>query len=194
MNVRHNLNLTALACFGLLLSACDTAKELNPWASKYPIPACPKVQLLKDTDTITTYRSGPGRDITDIRYEADLKGFKGECEYIGKDGVYSSVKVTLKIGFDISRGPAEKSRVIDVQYFIAMPEFFPKPQGRQVFTARATFPPNRNTMRIVDDDVEISSPITKTRKGPSSKIYIGFQLTPEQLKFNRQKRRVPGVR
>mgnify|MGYP001162144344 FL=1 len=194
MKFKFLFNLAALGCLGLILTGCESAKELNPFAKKKPLPACPKVQLLKDTDTITAYRAGPGRDITDIRFEAELKGFTGECEYIGKKGVYSKVNVTIKVDFDISRGPAEKSRSTNVSYFVAMPEFYPKPQGHQVFTTRVTFPENRNSMWIIDEAVEVSIPITKSRPGPNSKIYIGFQLTPEQIKFNREKQRVPGIR
>jgi len=190
----HNFKWAALGCLGLMLAGCGLASDINPWAKKYGLPACPKIQLLKDTDTITAYRKGPGRDITDIRFEADLKGFTGECEYIGEKGVYSAVKVTLKVGFDISRGPAETRRTTSVSYFVAIPEFYPKPAGRNVFTAKVTFPENRNTMRIVDEEVEILIPLTKTRKGPGSKVYIGFQLTPDQLAFNRQKRQIPKIR
>tara|TARA_B100000315_G_scaffold233025_1_gene245839 strand:+ start:8056 stop:8640 length:585 start_codon:yes stop_codon:yes gene_type:complete len=194
MKFKFIFNLAALGCLGLILAGCETAESLNPFAKKKPLPACPKVQLLKDTDIITAYRAGPGRDITDIRFEAELRGFTGECEYIGEKGVYSKVNVTIKVGFDITRGPAEKSRATNVSYFVAMPEFYPRPQGRKVFTTRVNFPENRNSMRVIDEAVEVSIPITKSRPGPGSKIYIGFQLTPEQIKFNREKRRVPSIR
>jgi len=194
MKFRFIFNLAALGCLGLILTSCESADILNPFGKKKPLPACPIVQLLKDTDTITAYRAGPGRDITDIRYEAELKGFTGECEYIGKKGIYSKVIVTIKVGFNITRGPAEKSRATNVSYFIAMPEYYPKPQGRQVFTTRVIFPENRNSMQIVDEAVEVSIPITKSRSGPDSKIYIGFRLTPEQIKFNREKQRIPRIR
>lgn len=186
--------LAVFTGLGLLLAGCGSAQDVNPWAKKYPVPACPKIQLLKDTDTITAYRSGPGRDITDILYEADLKGFAGECEYIGEKGIYSAVNVTLKVGVEISRGPAERSEIVGVSYFVAIPEFYPKPQGRQIFTAKVKFPENRNTMRIRDEEVSLSIPLNKTRKGPDTKVYIGFQLTPEQLELNRQKRQIPNVR
>ncbi len=194
LSSKYKGNLAAFGFLGLMLAGCSSAADINPWANKTVIPACPKIQLLKDTDIITAYRNGPGRDITDIRYEADLKGFTGECEYIGKKGVYSEVKVVLKVGFDISRGPAEPSRTTSVSYFVAIPEFYPHPAGRNVFTTKVLFPENRNTMRVIDEEVEISIPLTKTRNGPGTKVYIGFQLTPEQLAFNRQKRQIPKIK
>jgi hypothetical protein len=190
----HIFKLAVFGCLVLMLTGCESTADLNPWANKHPVPACPRIQLLKDTDTITTYRAGQGRDITDIRFEADLKGFAGECEYVGKDGVYSAVNVTLKVAFDITRGPAEKGRTIEVTYFVAIPEFYPEPAGRQNFTAKVNFPENRNSIRFIDEEVEISIPLSVERKGPRSKIYIGFQLTPDQIEFNRQKRQTPRAR
>lgn len=187
------IKFVTLGCLLLVLSGCETPSKINPWADKKPVPACPTIQLLKDTDMIVAYRPGPGRDITDIRFEAELKEFTGECEYIGKKGVYSSVNVVLKVGFDITRGAAEKSSLIDVSYFIAMPEFYPKPAGRNIFRVRVAFPDNGNAVKILDEEVEISIPLSGSRKGPGSKIYIGFQLTPDQIEFNRRERQTPRV-
>ena len=173
-----------------ILTGCQTAKDLNPWGS-YPVPRCPKTQLLKDTDIITAYRLGLGRDITDIRYEAEIKSFEGSCEYIGKKGLYSEVKLNIKVKFNLIRGPATQSRFIEFSYFVAIPEFYPKPAGQQIFTVKAKFPENRNSINITDEEVEISIPLKKSRKGPEIEIYIGFQLTSEQIENNRKKRQTP---
>jgi hypothetical protein len=176
----------------LAVMGCDTTKDINPWAN-YPVPSCPKIQLLKGTDVITSYRSGAGRDITDIRYEAEINGFKGNCEYLGKKGVYSEVKLIVKVDFKITRGSAAQGRSLKFPYFIAIPEFYPKPSGQQTFIVKVKFPENRNTLRIVDKEVEILIPLKGSRKGPNMEIYIGFKLTPEQLKFNRRNIRAPRI-
>jgi len=189
-----NIFKIAIFCFtALTVAGCEAAKDLNPWES-YPVPPCPKIQLLKDTDVITVFRSGVGRDITDIRYEAEVNGFTGNCEYIGKKGLYSKVKLVIKVEFEITRGPAAQSRLINFSYFVAIPEFYPKPSGRKIFVVKVKFPENRNTVRIVDEEVEISIPLNGSRKGPGSEIYIGFQLTPDQLKLNRQNRQTPRIK
>ena len=181
-----NRKITIFCVLGLVVMGCDTTKDINPWAN-YPVPSCPTIQLLKGTDVITAFRSGAGRDITDIRYEAEIKGFEGNCEYIGKKGIYSKVKLTLKVDFKITRGTATQGRSLDFSYFIAIPEFYPEPSGQQTFIVNIKFPENRNTLRIVDEEIEISIPLKGFRKGPETEIYIGFKLTPAQLKFNRQK-------
>jgi hypothetical protein len=185
---KHTVRFCLLGFSVLFLVSCETPESLNPFGEKQPVPACPKIRLLKDMDIITVYRPGSGRDITDIRFGGEIIGFKGECEYIGKRGVYSNVVVVLKVDFKITRGPAEKSQLVSIPYFIAIPEFYPSASGRSDFNFRVNFPKNKNLMRISDQEVEISIPLTVTRKGPNSKIYIGFQLTPDQLEFNRKRR------
>jgi hypothetical protein len=174
----------------LPITGCQTATDLNLWES-YPVPRCPKTQLLKDTDIITAYRSEVGRDITDIHYEAEINGFDGSCEYIGKKGIYSEVKLNIKVKFKVVKGPAAQNRYVEFSYFVAIPEFYPKSAGRQNFTVRANFPENRNSINFIDEEVEISIPLKASRRGPESEVYIGFLLNPEQLENNRRKRQTP---
>ena len=191
--VKRSYKIITFCIIAIAFVGCNTAEDIHPWVN-YPVPSCPKIQLLKGTDIITAYRSGAGRDITDIRYEAEINGFEGSCEYIGKKGVYSEVRLTVKVDFEITRGSAAPGLSLELPYFIAIPEFYPKPSGQQTFIVKARFPENRNTLRIVDKEVEILIPLKGTRKGPNTEIYIGFKLTPQQLKFNRQHSRMPRIK
>ncbi len=175
------------------LTSCSAVDELSSMVEGRQPPPCPQIKLLKDADIVTVYRPGPGRDITDIRYEAELKGFSGECDYVGDDGVYSSVNLSIRVSYDISRGPAEKGNVIKVPYFVAIPHFYPRPEGRSDFVSTAKFIENRDNMVVVDDPIHISLPLTKERSGPDTEVYIGFVLTKNQLEFNREKRRATGL-
>ena len=150
------------------------------------MPACPTVRFLRDADKVTVYRPGPGQDITDILYEAKLTGLSGDCEYVGKDGVFHEVVISLRVKFDLVRGPADLTRIAELKYFVAIPEFFPAPEGKRQFVRRVRFPPGRNNITITDDFVEIRIPLTKDRKGPGSRVYIGFHLTQDQLNLNRR--------
>ena len=177
----------AIAILGLL-AACKTISDLNPFeTAKNILPQCPTVKLLKDADKIINYKPGVGRDLSDISFEAELTGFSGECEYIGNDGIYTGVALTLKLGFDITRGPAEKARKVKLAYFVAVPEFFPNPRGKSAFSRVVVFPRARNSISLVDDPIEIEIPLKQNRYGPEMKIFVGFQLTKDQLELNRQR-------
>ena len=90
-----------------VLTACESVDNFNPFSdTKSGPPKCPTIKFLKDADEITVYKSGPGKDLRDIIFEAELTGFKGECEYVGINGIHTKVVLTLQLGLDITRGPA----------------------------------------------------------------------------------------
>ena len=194
IKTRTLINLAVLGfCFSVLI-ACEATENLNPFdGAKVVVPAWPTVKLLQDADKVTVYRPGPGRDITDILYEAKLTGFTGECEYLGEDGIFQEVVVSVRAKFDLARGPADSRRIADLYYFVAVPEFFPAPEGKKQFERRVGFPKGRDNITFKDDFVEIRIPLTKDRKGPGSSVYIGFHLTQDQLKHNRRRGNASGL-
>ena len=98
----NNIAFLGVCC--LVLIACEATEVLNPFdGPKVVLPACPTVKLLRDADKVTVYRAGPGQDITDILYEAKLTGLSGDCEYVGKDGVFQEVVISLRVEFDLVR-------------------------------------------------------------------------------------------
>ena len=178
--------LTALTALLIILTACETVDNLNPFGtSTIAVPRCPSIKFLKDTDKIIVYKKGPGRDISDVKFEAELKSFIGECEYFGDIGSYDKVVVTLQVGLDITRGPAAKKSQFKLSYFVAIPEFFPNPKGKVTFDRLLQFPPDRNSMSILDKAIEVTIPLNKNRPGPKTKVLIGFNLEKSQLELNR---------
>ena len=158
----NNIAFLGVCC--LVLIACEATEVLNPFdGPKVVLPACPTVKLLRDADKVTVYRAGPGQDITDILYEAELTGLSGDCEYVGKDGVFQEVVISLRVEFDLVRGPANSARIAVLKYFVAVPEFFPAPEGKRQFVKRVRFPPGRNNITVTDDFLEIRIPLTKGR-------------------------------
>ena len=126
------------------------------------------------------------REVSNIIFEAELTGFKGDCEYLGEDGDYDRVGLSLNVSLDIIRGPAAKTPKIEFSYFVALPDFFPHPNGKVHFSRVLEFPKGINSMSFVDEEIEITIPLNKQRRGPETKILIGFDLTKSQLEFNRQ--------
>jgi hypothetical protein len=148
---------------------------------KPPVP-CPKVFLTEDTAHITAFRPGPGRDITDIDFQADLTGYTGSCVYDEK-----KLTVDLNVAFDVTRGPANATRKVAFNYFVAIPKVYPSAAGKRVFDVGFAFQPNQSRARF-GDEIEVDVPLAKATDGPSYEIYLGFQLTPEQLDYNRKHR------
>ena len=193
MGGRSVNRLTAVIAVVVFLVACENIDELNPFGTSNKVPQCPTIKFLKDADKITAYKPGVGRDISDISYEAELTGFSGECEYVGDHGIYTSVNLTLQMDLDITRGPAETTRKVRLNYFVAIPEFFPNPKGKSSFSRLIEFPQDRNSISFVDDAIEIIIPLNENRHGPRIKVFAGFELSKDQLKFNRERNRSVGL-
>ncbi len=159
---------------------------------KVPLPGCPPVKLLGAAAEIVQYREGPGRDITDIVHESKLVGFTGNCEFIGDSPNFTHVKVLMRPVLDISRGPAAAGRTLDLDYFVAIPDFYPSPEGRREMSVRVLFPENRSTLRVQDGEISLTIPLSGGRSAPDTDIFLGFVLTEEQLKANRERRSAAG--
>ena len=155
-------------------------------------PTCPTVNILPDASRVTVYRTGPGRDLSDVAYEARVIGFDGDCLYKAankdkeKDGKFTEVTLNVRPRFRVVPGPALTGSRVALNYFVAMPEFYPNPEGRADFSRDADVPANRTPFELVDSDIQVNIPLGEARAGESVPVYIGFILTEEQLQQNRR--------
>ena len=144
-------------------------------------PPCPKIFLANETSVLTRFREGPGRDITDVVFEAELLGYSGSCKY-----ERNMVSVELNVDFAVTRGPAGANRV-RFEYFVAVPRLFPDPAGKRVFDVDAEIPADQRRIQF-RDEILLEIPLANRNEGPANEIYVGFQLAPEELEYNRRRR------
>jgi hypothetical protein len=86
------LALVALAS----LAGCSVYENL--FGSKIPPPACPGVSVLADGATLIKFRSGDGRDLTDVLYSGEILGIDATCAYErDRETLVGSVTVELTI-------------------------------------------------------------------------------------------------
>jgi hypothetical protein len=167
-----------LAAALAVLSACG-----NPFKKDIPQYACPKVLILGDAGTLVRFKPGPGRDITDIQFEARIVNFIGGCLY-EKDGVDVGLNITIAV----ERGAAAAGSAIEFDYFVAIPEFRPKPEGKRILNVKGEFTGSRPRL-FYQDKVDLFIPLSDGATGPQKEIVLGFQLTPAEVAYNRSVRR-----
>lgn len=139
--------------------------------------------ILEETNKLTKFRAGPGRDITDIEFESRIVDFTGNC----KDEE-NEFDIELKVSFVVERGPANASGEARFPYFVAIPKFRPRPEGKRRFDIALKFDGNRR--RIVHNEIlNLTIPIAPRASSKDHEIYIGLQLSPDQLQFNRSQRK-----
>ena len=157
-----------------VLAGCNTAL----------VPPCPGVRVDSATASLTKFRDGPGRDITDIEYEARIVGFKGECVQDEEE-----VEVIFDVDFALAGGPAGKAGPVTLYYFVAIPQFFPSENGKKVMEMKHSLPGRAAVpARFTEKGVRVKIPLKKDQPAASFDVYVGFQLTTDQVEHNRAAR------
>jgi len=164
---RHALCLMPL----LLLSACGGTDD------EVVVLTCPQVLIVDETARLTQFAPGEGRDMLDVRFDAKIGTIEWVCEFLSEE---RRVDVEARFGVLAFRGPAAESSLARLPYFVAVAN----PQGeimaKQVFAIEVAFPGNALEIGHVETvfqrlhyaNIGVAADYT---------IYIGFQLTPEQL-------------
>ena len=164
-------------CAGLMLSGCGLFdREVKP--------PCPRVGILGDAATMTQFRSGAGRDLTDVEFEAEIIGFTGGCEFGDRN---TKVVVTVNVEIVALRGPAAKGDSITVPFFVAITDRDERILARETFASKIDFPSGRRRAGVAEE-MEQKIPLAAGRRSSDVEILIGFQLGQAQLEYNRQKR------
>jgi hypothetical protein len=106
-----------------------------------------------------------------------------QCKYDKK-----SVTVDLQIGFIGSRGPADRSRNANFEYWVAIVDPGEKIVERTSSRVAFQFKDNESRLTQVKDDLEPYIPLTDLKVGPNYQIVVGFQLSADDLAWNREQR------
>ena len=144
-------------------------------------PLCPHASILRDAADLTQFR-GAGTDLTDMVVDGRITGLGGKCELDDPTHLRTHLNVTL----ELTRGPASASRTIDVMYFVSVTKG-DAILAKQQYRLAAAFPANADTVRLQGDPVDLVLPVDAKTTGESYSVLTGFQLSPAQLAFNRQR-------
>ena len=152
-----------------------------------PIAAqCPAGGILPDANTIVQFRDGGGRDITDMVVQAQIVDIRIGCVYATRRNK-AAVTLDLQIAFAAERGPADRARRAALPYFVAIVDGERNVVARENFVAGFEWTDNRPRVGRVDQ-WEPYIPLKSNFDGPSYQIMVGFQLTADQLAWNRSQR------
>ncbi len=164
----------------LALSGCSVF-DVNT-----PILPCPETKVLGDAGSFTRFRDGPGRDLSDITFEGKIAKTIASCEYsIARDNGEGTLSVTMNVVFEALKGPAAKKKNLSFDYFIAITDTSQKIISRNSFRMDMTFPANVTSLEREDDKVFLDIPLGPKDDGSGFLVFTGFQLSAEELKFNR---------
>ena len=168
---RHLLALSVVVG----MTGCNLVDE-----EKRSLP-CPNFLLLAHAERMTKFSDGTGRDVTDVDFSTKITNFQGSCDHIT-----SGIEIELFVEISVHRGPANRSRKANFEYFVAIPRFHPAPAGKKILPVTVVFE-NKNRL-VYRDQIYIEIPLSDKEVAANYDVYLGFQLTNKQREFNRRRR------
>ena len=144
---------------------------------------CPEILIPLNTERVTRFAPGTGRDITDVVLQAEVKFLSGECS-LEED----NITMTFPIAVRGERGPAERDgvEVMDVFLAVATPD-------RKILTRREipmTLPFEGNRTTIVSSDiVTVNIPRDEQQTVDDFLVFMGLALSRDELAYNREEQR-----
>ena len=173
----HWLSASALAAFtatALALGGCSSSFN----SEKLDL-ACPKVGILSEAAKVTLFRPGSGSGPSDVVAHAVVGDYRGSCTYDE-----SGVTIDVSLALVAERGPAMTDAQIPLTYFAALSRPDNSISAKQVFPTAIDFPgaaPRAGSR----EDIQLHIPLPKGQDARTYRVLVGFQLTPDQLNYNR---------
>jgi hypothetical protein len=140
---------------------------------------CPQGLVLADAGAATIFRDGPGRDLTDIVAVLRIADVVVDCRRERR-----GVTVDLQVAVTAERGPANRSGRHDADYFVAVVDAQGNVLQRESFRIGFAWPENRLRVGSVED-LEPRIALASPDRAGEYRIWVGLQLTAEQLAWNR---------
>lgn len=144
-------------------------------------PHCARVEILKgaaDYFVHTDNSPDPSRLIT----QANITALHGDC---AKGSDSNSIATRLFLTVMVQQGPAATSRTVKIPYFVAILHNG-EIRSKKEYIQTVTFPDNVSQLNVTTSPVTFTLPVTNTLNAAGYQLEIGFQLTQEQLDYNRK--------
>jgi hypothetical protein len=160
----------------VLLSACSWIPFVGKKSEPASAPACPVAAILRPLANTVVF--GPGAEQKPI--------------YVAWNGLFSDISANCRLDGDTlhaslddvivaERGPGGRGNDVDFDYFVALTATDQTILGKKVFSVHVTVPPDGKRSGV-NDHVEVAFS-TGGRPLSDLNLMVGFQLTPDAVKF-----------
>ena len=162
----------------MALSAC--ASDLEESLS------CPNVTLLKDTQTLTRMAG------TGVAFEAKILSAVGTCDYdLDDDTKTGKLEAKVTATFQVTRGQTLQANAVSFDYYVAITNPYGEVLNKGVFSVPAALEKGKPGLTVEDDPIHLSIPLKTasltTHADKNLHIIVGFQLSPNELDYNRKR-------
>ncbi len=164
----------------LILAGCGTrvARQLDNTPNAGP---CPVVGSIHDAARYVKFADGADNLYSNIEYTGEITNVRLYCRYFKE----TPLEAEIEVDFAFGKGPSGGASTHDYRYFVAVTRRNGKVLAKEYFNTRAEF-----DRGVVSSGTELVSRIVIPRadesiSGVNFEVIVGFELTPEQIEFNR---------
>jgi len=162
-----------LVAFALLLASCGTQQT----------KVCPRVAILNNASSVTKFAPTGPMSPANAAYSIEMTDIKMECKYGG--GTLSELEANVEVLVTARRGPKWQGGTGGAVYFVIVTD------RSGTVLAKRTFPIRFKLGNKVSLDFREGSWMSvdlaqgKRTGGAAFEIWTGFQLTDNELRYNR---------
>ncbi|GEM_PF-6294580 len=139
---------------------------------------CPLTRKVRFADMAVQFKPGVPASLDSIQYGAKIGEVFGACTL--KNGI---LDIKLNIRFTVERGAKADKYVFPIPYFIVVYRTGDQAIQKLPKTVEANF--GRNTMATFNAEISEKIKVAASDNLQNLELFIGFQLTPEQLEYNK---------
>ncbi|MEZ6011778.1 MAG: hypothetical protein R3C08_07895 [Hyphomonas sp.] len=169
-----------------VLAGCSSTKDIaGAFDSRQNAGACPPVGSIYDASRVVVFNEGSEDVYTNIRYTGEITDVRTFCRYAGKNPLTAE----LEIDFAFGKGPSAESNKHDYGYWVAVTRRNGKVLAKEYYTVSADFGGGKLAGATQKIDRITIPRADETIAGSNFEILVGFDLTDEELAFNREGKR-----
>ena len=176
--------LLIAAATATLLSGCSTARQVFSETPENSGP-CPSALSLYDAHRVVRF-NGPDTVYDSVGFTGEILNVSSLCSYYGENPILANLEIDMAFG----RGPSAVGDTETYEYFVAVTRRDLAMIHKEVFPIRVRFPAGQDRVFLTETIDAISIPrASETTSGVNFEILVGFELTDEELAYNRSGRR-----
>lgn len=179
------MRIPALFAAIMAASSCSSTPVSDAFDTRQNAGPCPSAGSVYGAERVVEFADNATGRYSEIAYTGEIVGVKLFCRYADGDPIIAEVDIDFAFG----KGPQASADAHDYTYFVAVTRRNRRILQKTRFTTRADFNGQKVTgTREVIDTIRIPR-VDETISGANFEVLVGFELSDEQLEFNRAGKR-----
>ncbi len=140
---------------------------------------CPPIMAAPNADTIAFFKPGGGHDPKDVLVGGKFYKIDSTCAR-EKDGVVIDAEITF-----YAQRVIMETKSVTLPYFVALVDPQQHVLSEESFQLALPFPAAEYYRESAPEKITVHLPVEDQAQASAFTIVVGFQLTPDQIAFNR---------